>query len=189
MFTFVRTIDPRAVHAMHGRGESPHLIDVRSRNEYEKGHAEGAASIPLDEISTGQLESRLGAHAGKAQPVYLICDAGIRAEQAAHKLMNAGLRNLALVTGGTRAWQSQGLPLARNPKALSLERQAEVAVGVLLLLALGKAMLLHPAFYLLIGVIAIGLIGTGLAAREPLAGLMARMPWNRRATAQLVSAG
>jgi rhodanese-related sulfurtransferase len=185
MFTFVNSIDPRAVHAMIGNGESPHLIDVRSRAEYAKGHAVGAVSMPLDEISDGMLEARLGSQAGKTQPVYLICDAGIRAEQAAHRLMNAGLRNLALVSGGTQAWQSSGLPLARNPKALSPERQAQIAVGVLLLLFLGKAMLLHPAFLVLIALIAVGLIGMGLTARGSLAVLLAQMPWNRRATTRV----
>jgi hypothetical protein len=59
----------------------------------------------------------------------------------------------------------------------------------LLLLVLGKATLLHPAFYLLVGVIAVGLIGTGLTARGSLTALMARMPWNRRAADPLASAG
>jgi len=189
MFTFVRTIDPREVHAMTSRGELPQLIDVRSRTDYAEAHAEGAVSIPLNEISDGQLDSHFGPLAGRAEPVYLICDAGTRAEQAAHKLMNTGLRNLAVVSGGTRAWQSDGLPLACKPKGLSLERQTQVATGVLLLLVLGKATLLHPAFYLLIGVIAVGLIGTGLTARGSLTALMARMPWNRRAAAPLALAG
>ena len=37
-----------------------HLIDVRSRAEFIDGHASGARSLPLDEISRDQLNQHIG---------------------------------------------------------------------------------------------------------------------------------
>lgn len=181
MFRFVSATDPAAVQQLIDEGRPPVLVDVSSRAEYADGHAKGAVSIPLAELDRAQIEGCLGGGAGTAHPLYLICESGARAEQAAHRLAHAGLHNVHLVNGGTAAWRSQGLPVVRTARVPSLEHQVQIAVGAMILLILAKALLLHPVFHLLIGLIASALIIAGVSARRPLSALLARMPWNRSA--------
>jgi rhodanese-related sulfurtransferase len=141
--------------------------------------AAGSVSIPLDELDPGELKASFGAAAGASNPLYLICASGKRAEQGAKKLRGGGVENLVVVAGGTSAWAEQGLPLQRTSRLLSLEHQTQIALGVLLLLMLIKGALIHPLFFGLVGLLAIGLLGAGVAGRCGLTAVLARMPWNR----------
>jgi len=173
--------DPVQLHSQMRDGRPTHLVDVRSPAEYADGHAAGAWSIPIDELDATQLKSRLGNGAGSVEPLHLICTSGLRAAQAARKLQAQGLHNLVLVEGGTDAWSHQKLPLQRATAGVSLARQTQMALGVLIVLMLAKGLLLHPLFYALTGLLGIGLIVSGLTARCGLSALLAKMPWNRGA--------
>ena len=153
---------------------------MRSTAEYRSGHAAGALSIPLDRLSPDSLAKRFGdTAAGRQKPLYLTCKAGHRAEQAAEQLMQAGVDNLYLVDGGTDAWSIAGLPMQRTGQAISLERQAQIAIGVLLLLKVVFGFTVHELFFALIPLIGTGLIVAGLTQWCGLARLIAMMPWNR----------
>lgn len=170
---------PRWVHHQLKNLAPIHLVDVRSPAEFADGHAQGALSIPLAEVSRDTLASRIGSDAIDNQTVYLICQAGDRARQAAEKLQQQGLSKLAVVEGGTDIWRSEGLPMVRTSKMPSLERQTQIVVGGFILLMLFKGTFLHPLFYALIGVLAMGLIVAGVTAKCSLSVLLARMPWNQ----------
>ena len=175
----IPNIDPRNLHRLMARGQAVHLVDVRTPAEYADGHAPGARSLPLDRVDAQRIRETLDAEAGEKQPIYLICASGVRAEQAAARLHAQGLQRLVLVEGGTQAWARQRLPLQRQSRLPSLERQTQIAVGALILLLLAKASLLHPAFYALTGLLGAGLLVAGITGRCGLTALLARMPWNR----------
>ena len=175
----IPVVSPGKLHAQIAQGGSVHLADVRSPAEYREAHAVGAVSMPVDELDAVLVKSRLGSAAGVAEPLHLICASGLRAAQAARKLRAQGLHNLVLVEGGTDAWSQQRLPLQRATAGVSLARQTQIALGVLILLMLAKGVLLHPLFYALTGLLGIGLIVSGVTARCGLTALLARMPWNR----------
>ncbi len=159
---------------------SAHLVDVRTRAEFDDGHARGAKSIPLDELSRDSLISDLQIDAIDDHNFYLICQGGHRAKLAAEKLSAQGVGNLIVVKGGTDAWKQSSLPMVRQSRLPSLERQTQIAIGGLLLLVLLKGVLIHPAFNLLIAALAVGLIFAGVTARCGLTSILARMPWNQR---------
>jgi len=73
------------------------LIDVRSRKEWDSGHARGARHVPLD-----QLESKLGT-LPIATPVVTICHSGVRSAAAARTLAQHGYE-VSSVRGGMMAW-------------------------------------------------------------------------------------
>ena len=75
------------------------FIDVRTPEEYKAGHAERAKNIPLDELAQNldKLE--------KNEPVYLICQTGMRSMKAAQMLNEAGFPQTVSIAGGTTAWQ------------------------------------------------------------------------------------
>jgi rhodanese-related sulfurtransferase len=182
------TISPDNLQALRDRGEPINLVDVRTAAEYADGHAPGSISIPLDALDPRELKARFGAETGNAEPLYLICASGKRAEQGAQKLGSAGVNNLVLIDGGISAWADQGLSLQRTSRLPSLERQTQIALGLLLLLTLVKGALIHPVFFGLVGLLGIGLIAAGIAGRCGLSAILARMPWNRVQRCQAPSA-
>ena len=125
----------------------------------------------------------LGVNAGRSERLSILCAGGMRAQQAAQLLAGQGLANLAVVEGGTQAWAKQQLPMQRTSRLPSLERQTQIALGVLILVMLTKGTLFHPLFFALIGLLGVGLIVAGVTARCGLSALLARMPWNRTTVA------
>ena len=83
------------------------FIDVRTPEEYRAGHAERTRNIPLDTLmqNLDKLE--------KNEPVYLICQTGVRSMKAAKMLNEAGFPQTVSIAGGTTAWQAAGLPMAK----------------------------------------------------------------------------
>jgi rhodanese-related sulfurtransferase len=88
------------------------IIDVRSRQEYERGHAKGSSHVPPSRIRTD--DTRLS----RDDQVIVICSSGNRSEHQAHKLTRLGFMHVATVDGGLKAWQRANLPLAcgQDPK-------------------------------------------------------------------------
>ena len=176
-----KTVSPGTLNDMIERGEMVHLIDVRTPAEYRSGHALGAISIPLDRLSPEIVSKRLGdATAGQEAPLFLTCQSGFRAQQAAERLRNAGYPNLYLVDGGTEAWLNSGLPMQRCAHAISLERQVQITIGVLLVLKVFFGFTVHELFFAAIPLIGAGLIVAGVTRWCGLARLIATMPWNRK---------
>lgn len=73
--------------------EGSHIIDVRERYEYERGHVKGANNIPLSELR--QKVSLIP----KDKPVYLYCRSGQRSYNAVKALRNLGYDNVSNITG------------------------------------------------------------------------------------------
>ncbi len=173
-------IDADALFKRMQVGEPALLIDVREPAEYRDDRAENAVSIPLGSISKERVQAHRPQWNAASEPVYLICESGLRALQAAEQLHREGVCHPVVVNGGAEAWRDAQLPTTGDAGALSLQRQTQIALGVLLLLITAKGLFLHPYFYLLVGLVASGLLLAGFTARCTLTGLLARMPWNRQ---------
>ncbi len=74
----------------------------------------------------------------------------------------------------------RGLPVARGPKAVSLERQVRIAAGSLVLLGAALGAFVHPAFVGLSAFVGAGLLFAGVTDTCGMGMALARMPWNRR---------
>ncbi len=176
----IDTISPLHLHAMSVESKKINLIDVRTAAEYRAGHVAGAKLIPLEELNADIVaETELHSGADYEQPVYLTCHTGHRAEQAAQRLIDVGYQNVALLEGGTLAWQKAGLPVNRCGNAISLERQVQITIGVLLVLKVIFGFTVHELFFAAIPFIGAGLIFAGISNWCGLARLIAVMPWNQ----------
>lgn len=176
----IPTISPQRLHRRMDAGQPVTLLDVRSPAEYRAGHVSGALSLPLDELDTAALVQRIGIRdIGSELPLYLTCQSGVRAQQAAEKLYDAGHRNLMLLQGGTEAWRREGLPMRGTGSVLSLEQQVQITIGALLILKVAFGFTVHELFFVLGALIGAGLITAGLTRWCGLARLIARLPWNR----------
>lgn len=82
------------------------LIDVRESHEYKAGHAPGAKLISL-----GVLERRLK-EIPKEREILVICQSGMRSEQATKLLASNGY-NVTNVSGGMVNWQRAGMKVIR----------------------------------------------------------------------------
>jgi len=105
----VETITCRDLHALTVEGPID-LIDVRSPEEYSERRAEMARSFPLDHFDPHAV------HAARttdpSQPIYFICEVGVRSEWACEVMRAAGYEYVVNVLGGTQAWEAAGLPIA-----------------------------------------------------------------------------
>ena len=60
------------------------LVDVRSKEEYSRGHIDGFMNIPVDELRERLTEVK------KGKPVYVICQSGLRSYIATRILAENG---------------------------------------------------------------------------------------------------
>jgi rhodanese-related sulfurtransferase len=124
----VRQIDVAELDALMVRagGETVHLIDVRTREEYTAGHIPGFAWFP-----GGQAVQRADdTVAVKSGAVVFCCDGTVRASVTASWYRQMGFPNVCAVMGGTTAWTAAGRSLAAGAdeptEPLVAEAQARV---------------------------------------------------------------
>jgi rhodanese-related sulfurtransferase len=94
------------LHAL-ASGDPPLVLDVRTPEEYARGHVEGAVNIPHSELP-GRL-AELEAARGRTLVVY--CESGRRSGIALDALHGAGFERALQLEGDMRAWRAQGRPL------------------------------------------------------------------------------
>ena len=87
-----------------GRGERPLILDVRGPDEFDGplGHIDGARNVPLAELPRHVAE--IGRETG---PIVIVCLTDKRSSQAAALLAEAGMRDVAVLRGGMRAWRGE----------------------------------------------------------------------------------
>jgi rhodanese-related sulfurtransferase len=93
--------------------DSPVLVDVRERSEWDEGYIPGAVHVPR-----GHLESRIEqAVPDRGATVILYCASGNRSAFAAKALEELGYENVASLQGGFGDWKRNGFPF-EVPRAL-----------------------------------------------------------------------
>jgi rhodanese-related sulfurtransferase len=85
------------------------VLDVRSAEEYAKGHILGAKNLPLADLERRAAE--LDKH--KAKPVIVHCENGNRSTSALSLLRKQGFARAVNLAGGYAAWQQAGLPVEK----------------------------------------------------------------------------
>ena len=88
--------------------DPPLVLDVRQRDEFERGHVPGALHL-----MAGDLPDRL-AELPRDRPIATICTVGYRSAVAAGLLRRAGFADVIWISGGVPAWQAAGFPVARG---------------------------------------------------------------------------
>jgi rhodanese-related sulfurtransferase len=153
------------------------VIDVRTAGEFDTVHARGARLHTLQELDAERFVS---AHQPAQAPVYVLCKSGVRATQAAEKLLSAGLARPVVVEGGTDAWVAAGLPVERRGrKVLPLDQQMRTIAGVFIFLGSLLALTVNPSFVWVPLLMGCGLAFSGLTGICPMTGVLAKLPWNR----------
>ena len=84
------------------------LIDVRSAEEWNAGHARGARHLDRGEIEL-EIEEQVP---NLDTRIICYCGGGSRSALVAESLQKMGYRNVRSMAGGFRAWQAARLPAA-----------------------------------------------------------------------------
>ena len=82
------------------------LLDVRGKNEWEKGHIENTRNIYY-----GRIKDELG-ELTTEKPIIVICGSGKRASFTASILRKSGFKDVYNVLGGMTAWEKAKYPTA-----------------------------------------------------------------------------
>jgi rhodanese-related sulfurtransferase len=106
---FIPRISHQKAHELLGTGTI--FIDARLAPDYERGHLEGALSIPVD-ANDAMLGARSSGLAKGARIVLYCQSAGCQfAERVGVRLLDEGFNDLVIFKGGWREWtQKYGVP-------------------------------------------------------------------------------
>jgi hydroxyacylglutathione hydrolase len=103
-------LDPKSASVLTDRGAV--VVDVRTHDEWDSGHINGAMHIPLS-----YLEERAG-EIPVDRPIVVQCQTGSRSAIAASILERAGRKDVAHMVGGIVAWERAGCPVTRSDGVL-----------------------------------------------------------------------
>lgn len=101
-------ITQAALLAAIDRGRAPDILDVRTTNEYERGHIPGALRIPYHAVWLHYSEI---AAAVDGRPIVVYCSHGVRAAFAMAQLWALGFRDVLYLQGQMRGWERNALPV------------------------------------------------------------------------------
>ncbi|MCE0557351.1 rhodanese-like domain-containing protein [Motilimonas sp. E26] len=87
------------------------IVDVRSLDEFKKGHIVGAKHLTESQINAGTFT---GVENLKESPIIVVCATGMRSSGAANKLVKAGFTQVSNLTGGIAEWKNANLPLTKK---------------------------------------------------------------------------
>ncbi len=118
--TFViMSISPEEVYRIISEGRDHFLLDVRTEEEYNQGHIEGAYLIPVQE-----LENRLNEIPVDKQ-IIVYCRSGNRSRTAANILMENGF-GMVYDMGGINSWIEKGYPVVTEESTVAGFKEIKV---------------------------------------------------------------
>lgn len=150
------------------------LVDIRSAGEYSHRHIPDSQNQSVDELSKDTLAAD--------GVVIFTCQSGMRTRTNINKLAAAAqnCQQFYILEGGIDGWQKQGLPVEVAPNApLELQRQVQIAVGILVILGVVLGTWVNPGWYILSAFVGAGLLMAGVTGFCGLARLLMLAPWNK----------
>ncbi|MDP5144333.1 rhodanese-like domain-containing protein [Rheinheimera baltica] len=87
------------------------VVDIRAEADFNKGHITAARHIPIADIEKQQLA---GLEKCKAEPIIIVCQAGMSAQKAANSLLKQGFSTVSVLQGGMSSWTGASLPVVKS---------------------------------------------------------------------------
>ncbi len=94
---------------------SAKVIDVRTPEEFEKGHLPNALNIDCNNNDFQIQISKID----KSKPVFVYCLSGGRSSSAASKMRSDGFTEVYELNGGIMKWRAAGLPETTSSRVVS----------------------------------------------------------------------
>ena len=112
MFSPVKQITPTELTLQVNR-HNAQVVDIRAEVDFSKGHITAARNLSLADIEKQQLA---GLEKHKAEPIILVCQAGMTAQKAAASLIKQGFTKVSVLQGGMGAWTGASLPVVKSKR-------------------------------------------------------------------------
>ncbi len=108
-FSKLKFVSPSELTLLVNR-EDAVVLDIRTADEFKKGHITGARNLPLANFKTqlNTLENQ------KDAPMIVVCYAGMSAQGAAKQLLEAGFNRVMVLSGGMNKWVEANLPVVKK---------------------------------------------------------------------------
>ena len=87
------------------------VVDVRSAEEFKKGHIVNAKNITVSQIDEGKFAA---IENDKQTPIIVVCATGTRSGGAGDKLANAGFEQVNNLFSGMSGWTAANLPTTKK---------------------------------------------------------------------------
>lgn len=91
------------------------VLDLRSKEAFDRGHIVNAKNVPQDEFDS-RGEAALGP---KTKPVVAVCDSGLTSRKIVTAMRQSGFEAAFNLKGGMNAWTQAGLPVVTGKKTKS----------------------------------------------------------------------
>jgi rhodanese-related sulfurtransferase len=112
LFRKWKSLTPAGLTQLINR-DTPLIVDLSATADFEKGHIPGAKNVAMSQFDP---ETQKDLSKAKALPVVLVDKDGRGVGKAANRLIKAGFAQVFVLEGGTYAWQTAQLPLAKGKK-------------------------------------------------------------------------
>ena len=174
--TAVTALAPETLQSWIKEHQDLMVIDVRSAAEFESMHIRGSYNVPLPLLSehTDELAARLGSR------VVLVCQSGVRAEQARQRMATVGLDTAYVLTGGVPGFAPARGARVKGKARWDRERPV-LAAGSLVMLGLAGGKFVSPKIRMLAGAIGTGLTFSAATNTCAMGKALSAMPWNKAA--------
>lgn len=103
----IQQIEPQVLLKLIQDQQAPLILDVRSKEEFQQGHIQGAINISYDRLENENV--LLNAH--KNNTIIVYCRSGRRAQVAYQILHKKGFKQLVDLKGHIILWQQRQYPL------------------------------------------------------------------------------
>lgn len=97
-------LNPTEFETLLAKDKTVQLVDVRTPEEFNAGHIEGALLIDYYDTDFAERIGKLD----KTKPVLVYCAAGGRSGSSTGQLNKMGFKQVYDLAGGMRAWRSAG---------------------------------------------------------------------------------
>ncbi|GAC1604438.1 MAG: rhodanese-like domain-containing protein [Pseudarthrobacter sp.] len=175
--TAVTALAPNTLQSWIKEHQDLVVIDVRSAAEFESMHIRGSDNVPRPRLSAHPAD--LAARRGRR--VVLVCQSGVRAEQARQRMATVGLDTAYVLTGGVPGFAAAGGDVVKGKDRWDLERQVRLAAGSLVMLGLAGGKFVSPKVRMLAGAIGTGLTFSAATNTCAMGNALSAMPWNKSA--------
>ncbi len=111
-FSTVKQLNPTELTLQVNRHNAI-VVDIRPEADFNKGHITAARNLVLADIEKQQLA---GLEKHKAEPIILVCQAGMTAQKAAASLLKQGFSSVSVLKGGMGSWTGASLPVVKSKR-------------------------------------------------------------------------
>lgn len=106
----VKTITPQEATLLINKQDAI-VVDIRSNDEFKKGHIVNSKNITLSQIEKGSFSA---IENNKQTPIIVVCESGTRSSGAAAKLVKAEFTQVTNLFSGIDGWKSANLPTTKK---------------------------------------------------------------------------